>query len=68
MHQLKMLLRDEAHMQQIRDSVWNQRHLFTFDYHVDGLTDFFYKVIQNKSAQLRKNNTVPSIAALKPEP
>ncbi|HEY6977541.1 MAG TPA: glycosyltransferase family 2 protein, partial [Chitinophagaceae bacterium] len=67
MSQLKMLLQDEPRMKQIRENVWNQRHLFTFDHHADELIAFFHKVIQNKSAQLQENISVPAIAALKPD-
>jgi hypothetical protein len=67
MQQLKKLLQNEPRMKQIRDNVWNQRHLFTFDHHADRLLDFFYKVIQDKSVQLQKNIEASSMAAIKPE-
>jgi len=65
--QLKLLLQDEVRMKQLRENVWGQRHLFTFDYHADRLIDFFYKVIQNKSKQTQNNIAIPSIAAMKAE-
>ena len=34
-------------MAQIRDSVWSQRALFTFDAHVDELVAFFRTVIES---------------------
>lgn len=39
------LLRDRAQMGRIREKVWQQRSLFTFDHHVPALLDFFGKVI-----------------------
>jgi len=48
MHQLREQLRDEARMDKLRDSVWRQRHEFTFDYHADRLIAFFRKVIASK--------------------
>ncbi|HYD94997.1 MAG TPA: glycosyltransferase [Noviherbaspirillum sp.] len=38
-------LHDRAQMQAIRDRVWQQRDVFTFDYHVPRLVDFFREVI-----------------------
>lgn len=38
-------LRDRDRMAALRDSVWSQRRLFTFDAHVDDLVGFFRKVI-----------------------
>jgi hypothetical protein len=46
MHELKQLLENKALMTDIRNSVWQQRHYFTFDYHVDELIDFFKTVIR----------------------
>ena len=48
MQQLREQLRDEGHMDQLRDSVWRQRHEFTFDYHADRLIAFFRAVIAGK--------------------
>lgn len=47
MSELKQLLSDKKLMQQIRNNVWEQRHLFTFDYHADELIDFFKSVIKH---------------------
>jgi Glycosyl transferase family 2 len=38
-------LRDTTGLARIRDSVWRQRELFTFDAHVDELVAFFRRVI-----------------------
>ena len=40
-------LRDRAAMELLRDSVWRQRALFTFDHHVPALTAFFRSVIDS---------------------
>ncbi len=41
-------LRDRELMDGLRQSVWSQRADFTFDAHVDGLVDFFRKVIAGR--------------------
>jgi glycosyltransferase involved in cell wall biosynthesis len=41
------LLRNKQMMQDLRQSVWSQRELFMFDYHVKALVDFFRQVIEN---------------------
>ena len=46
MDQLAVQLRDREHLQTIRDRVWQQRHLFTFDHHVPELVDFFRQAIK----------------------
>ncbi len=38
-------LNDKLRMKQIRKNVWRNRHLFTFDHHVDRLVSFFREVI-----------------------
>jgi hypothetical protein len=38
-------LRDRAAMAELREGVWQQRSLFTFDAHVDDLVAFFRRVI-----------------------
>jgi hypothetical protein len=52
MAELKQLLSDKKLMDGIRNNVWQQRQLFTFDYHVDELIDFFKTVI--KQAEIKK--------------
>jgi len=42
---LGALLRDRAQMQAMRQRVWDQRRLFSFDHHVPALVDFFRTVI-----------------------
>ena len=39
-------LRDDARMAELRESVWRQRELFTFDAHADALVDFLRAVIR----------------------
>jgi glycosyltransferase involved in cell wall biosynthesis len=51
MQQLKSLLMDVERMKQIRNNVWRQRELFTFDYYADQMIDFFEEVIQYKKSQ-----------------
>ncbi|MDB5191324.1 MAG: glycosyl transferase [Segetibacter sp.] len=61
--QLGEMLRDKKLMNEIRNSVWQQRHLFTFDHHVESLVEFFRNVISN-SASKNKNkklHVLPSI-------
>jgi hypothetical protein len=48
MTELRHLLENRYMMNEIRNNVWQQRHLFTFDHHVDELVDFFAKVIAKK--------------------
>jgi glycosyltransferase involved in cell wall biosynthesis len=52
MAELKQLLSDKKLMDGIRNNVWQQRQLFTFDDHVDELIDFFKSVI--KQAEVKK--------------
>jgi len=47
MKELKILLSDKKLMEEIRNNVWRQRHLFTFDHHADELIDFFKNVIKH---------------------
>jgi len=54
MQQLKELLMNTDRMKKIRNNVWRQRKLFTFDYYVDTLIDFFNAVIQSKKSQKRE--------------
>ena len=48
---LAATLRDASRMQALRDNVWRQRHLFTFDHHVPALTGFFREVIAAKTSR-----------------
>ncbi|MFP5347161.1 MAG: glycosyltransferase family 2 protein [Actinomycetes bacterium] len=43
-------LRDRERLAAVRERVWAQRHLFTFDAHADELVAFFRKVIAHASA------------------
>lgn len=43
--ELAATLKNAATMQSLRESVWSQRALFTFDHHVPALVDFFRTVI-----------------------
>lgn len=38
---------DKERINEIRENVWKHRLLFSFDYYVKELSDFFYKVINN---------------------
>lgn len=40
--------RDKVNL--IRENVWNNRNIFSFDYHIQDLIDFFYKVIHSKNS------------------
>lgn len=40
--------KDKVKLESIRNSVWKNRHIFSFDYHVDDLINFFHKVIESK--------------------
>lgn len=42
-------LKDAKEMKAVRERVWLQRHLFTFDHHVPGLVAFFREVIGSGS-------------------
>ena len=42
-------LKDAGEMRAVRERVWQQRHLFTFDHHVPGLVAFFREVIGSGS-------------------
>jgi hypothetical protein len=59
MTELRHLLENRDMMNEIRNNVWQQRHLFTFDHHVDELVDFFEKVIAKK---VQKNEDEKSVA------
>lgn len=52
MKELKDLLQDKKLMGEIRNNVWQQRHYFTFDYHVDELIDFFKTVIRQSQEKM----------------
>jgi hypothetical protein len=58
MQELGELIRDRQLMNQLRTSVWNQRHWFTFDDHVGTLVEFFETVIKN----CKVKNNLRSIA------
>lgn len=45
MEELGAQLRDERHLTQVREAVWQQRESFLFDSHVPRLVDFFRQVI-----------------------
>ena len=52
MAELKEIFQNKELMNGIRDNVWQQRHLFTFDYHADALISFFRDVI--KKSEIKK--------------
>ncbi|MDQ3890850.1 MAG: glycosyltransferase family 2 protein, partial [Actinomycetota bacterium] len=42
-------IRDERRLAELRESVWRQRHLFTFDHHADDLVAFFRRAIERRT-------------------
>jgi len=48
-------LKDAEQMQETRERVWQQRHLFTFDHHVPALVAFFREVIGSRSRRTGKS-------------
>lgn len=44
-------LRDKKRMAELRKNVWKERAFFSFDYHVDGLVNFFRRVIERKKKE-----------------
>jgi glycosyltransferase involved in cell wall biosynthesis len=70
MAELGQLLRNRQLMADLRESVWKQRELFTFDYHADTLIQFFKNVIQkedieNKNGKQKKASVLPLTTKLK---
>lgn len=63
MDELAAQLRDHEKLKTIRERVWQQRHLFTFDHHVPKLVNFFRSVIGSAS---RKPVRATSAAAESP--
>jgi hypothetical protein len=62
MNELGELLRNKLLMQQLRNNVWQQRHLFTFDNHVNELVQFFRKVIeQHEIRQAKESKIIPMV-------
>jgi hypothetical protein len=49
MKQLREQLTNQERMTQLRNNIWARRELFTFDFHVDGLIEFFRQVIERKN-------------------
>ncbi|SCX91454.1 Glycosyl transferase family 2 [Nitrosospira sp. Nl5] len=47
--ELAAQLRDREQLQTVRERVWQQRHLFTFDHHAPELASFFRDVIDSAS-------------------
>jgi hypothetical protein len=63
MQDLGAQLRDAACMARVRDSVWRQRHAFTFDHHADRLVEFFRRIIARREATSEETagtGTVPA--------
>ncbi|MGE5223223.1 MAG: glycosyltransferase family 2 protein [Omnitrophica WOR_2 bacterium] len=53
MRELREQLDDSTRLSQLHANAWRQRELFTFDYHVDRLVEFFHKVIDRKKNKAR---------------
>lgn len=49
MEELGSQIRDRDRMRQLRENVWRQREVFTFDHHVDRLVAFLREVIAGAS-------------------
>ncbi len=58
MHELKQLFQNQKLMTEIRNNVWEQRHLFTFDYHADELIDFFKAVIKQSQEKIGREKEI----------
>ncbi len=52
-------LRDRRRMAALRESVWRQRDVFTFDAHADDLIAFFRQVIAGRTAWAPSAHTTP---------
>lgn len=52
-------LRDSMKMDELREGVWQQRRLFTFDYHVPELVAFFRRVIAASHEGMRNSTRAP---------
>lgn len=61
---LSRQLRNKKRMNELRDNVWNQRKVFTFDHHADSLVTFFRKIIAKKKEVTMPKDTVTSLANL----
>jgi len=57
MAELREQLADEIRMAQVRENVWRQRELFTFDYHADRLINFFRHIANLRRKPIRKKVT-----------
>jgi hypothetical protein len=53
-------LKEAKEMAAMRERVWQQRHLFTFDHHVPGLVAFFREVIGSGSRKSARSGSVAS--------
>jgi glycosyltransferase involved in cell wall biosynthesis len=54
--ELGTILRNKIRMMQIRENIWKQRRIFSFDSHVKDLTNFFYEVIAKYKMKIRKSS------------
>jgi len=65
MVELKQALQNQERMQQLRDNVWRQRALFTFDHHADELIAFFREVIKmhHQKTQMQQHGLLISLTA-----
>ena len=55
-NELAVLLKDKARLKKMRENVLKNRYVFSFDYHVDNLIDFFREVVETK--KVMKQNKV----------
>jgi hypothetical protein len=54
MTELASQLHNRERLEQVRENVWRQRQIFTFDYHADRLLDYFRQVIAYRQARNRR--------------
>lgn len=54
-------LRNKRKLKEIRNKVWKNRMVFTFDYHADDLLDFFRKIIHHKKEKEKKFSNGPRL-------
>ncbi len=66
MEALGRALRDRERMRELRENMWRQRALFTFDHHVPQLVAFFRQVIARRSGGSPETSTGAVAPALNP--
>ncbi len=59
MEDLSLQLRNKEKLLQVRQNVWKQREVFSFDYHVKDLISFFENVIRISKSRRNKSGISP---------